>query len=398
MFATAPDLLRLVAVPVMGWAAYRDVRTRRVPNRTWLPLAVLGIVLLVWEGWRVWTGQALADPERYFLRVALSLGLVAPVGYLFYWFGGFGGADAKALIVLALLFPTFPQYLIPGEAFPLTRTTLGVFSLTILTNTVIAGVCYPLAVTGRNALRGRFAPVMFVGRPVPVDDITDAYGSLLETPEGFTRRGLDVDALRMYLRWRGRSLSELRGDPERYRDPDSLPADPNPPGDGAIEPGPVPDTGPTVGERASDERRDDVGSDEPADEASGETAVDRERTDDGSASDGAETAHAGERGAPVDSEAGDDDSEAGGDADETTVADPWGAEAFLDDIDGSAYGTTPAALREGLEVLVDRDVVWLSPGMPFLVPMFVGLLLSLVYGDVLVSLVSVVGDAVAVAL
>ena len=68
--------------------------------------------------------------------------------------------------------------------------------------------------------------------------------------------------------------------------------------------------------------------------------------------------------------------------------DEWGAQAFLDDIEGDAYGTTPEKLRDGLEVLVAEDVVWVSPGLPFIVPMFLGLVVSLVYGDLLVSAVS----------
>ena len=57
--AHGPDLLRLVAVPVLGWAALRDVRTRRVPNRTWLPLVGVGIVALAWDALLVSTGYGL---------------------------------------------------------------------------------------------------------------------------------------------------------------------------------------------------------------------------------------------------------------------------------------------------------------------------------------------------
>jgi preflagellin peptidase FlaK len=75
------------------------------------------------------------------------------------------------------------------------------------------------------------------------------------------------------------------------------------------------------------------------------------------------------------------------------AADPWGAERFLDDIEGSAYGTDAETLREALELLADADEVWISPGIPFLVPMFVGLLTALVYGDVLFSLLLALGLA-----
>ncbi|WP_123535197.1 A24 family peptidase [Halosimplex salinum] len=351
----APDLLRLVAVPVFGWAAYRDIRTRRVPNRTWLPLALLGIVLLSWEVYRYSTGAAvggIAAQERFFLRVAMSLGLVGSIGYLFYWFGGFGGADAKALIVLAVLFPTFPAYILPNTALPLTRTTVGVFSLTILSNTVLVGAAYPVFVTLRNALTGHRAPIMFIGKPIPAAAVVEAYGSLLQTPEGFTRRGLDLDALRMYLRWRGTTLAALREDPDRYRDPATLPDEPNPPGDGSI-----PDSGGPVESGGADVATDGGEPVDPAEDAT----------------DGANTG-------PAD---GDDDA-----ADEPAFDDPWGAEAFLDDIEGSAYGTTAEGLRDGLDVLVVEEEVWISPGMPFIVPMFVALLVSLIYGDLFFELVS----------
>jgi len=75
------------------------------------------------------------------------------------------------------------------------------------------------------------------------------------------------------------------------------------------------------------------------------------------------------------------------------IDDPWGAERFLDDIDHSAYGTSPQQLRDGLDVLVEQDEVWISPGIPFLVPMFAGLVVSLTYGDVLFSLLQAVGLA-----
>jgi preflagellin peptidase FlaK len=334
------DLLRLVAVPVFGWAAYRDVNTRRVPNRAWLPLAALGVALLLWDVWR-FTGASPPGRELFFLRVALSLGLVGPIGYLFYWFGGFGGADAKALMVLAVLFPTFPTYFLPAESLPLTRTTVGVFSLTILSNTVLAGVTYPAVIAARNAVGGHLTRAMLVGRPVAAGRVVEEYGSLLETPEGFTRRGLDLDALRMYLQWRGCRLADLRSDPERYRDPDSLPARPHRPGDGSI-------------------------GENPGGVAGSDSTV----TDDRNVA------------------ASDDHGDAGTAPLDPRPDDEWGAEAFLEDIEGDAYGTTPGALRGGLEMLVSRDEVWMTPGTPFLVPMFVGLVVSLLYGDVLVTAIS----------
>ncbi|WP_436346390.1 A24 family peptidase C-terminal domain-containing protein [Natronorubrum sp. FCH18a] len=336
--ATTPDLLRLVAVPVFAWVAIRDIKTRRVSSTVWIPLALLGAVLLVWDGWIAWNADGYAWTHEFLLPAAVSIGFVVPIAYLFWWFGGFGGADAKALLVLALLFPTFPQYAVGSWTFPLTTTPIETFSFTILTNAVVIGVAIPIVLAVRNAAAGRVNGVMFIGWPVSWDRIPELHGRLLETPEGRSRGGLDLDALRMYLRWRGLTLADVREQPDRYRDPATLPEEPNPPTDGAVTAAVRSDGGTTL-----------------EDESDG--------------ADGPET-----------------DTEPATGADDTLeYDDPWGADAFLADIDGTAYGTSSAELREGLEVLTAKETVWISPGTPFLVPVFLGLAIALVYGDLLVG-------------
>jgi preflagellin peptidase FlaK len=344
VLASPPDLLRLVAVPVFAWAAYRDINTRRVPNRTWAPLVAVGVVALAWDGLLTLDADAFAQ-RLLVIRALVSLGIVAPLGYGLWRIGGFGGADAKAVMVLAVLFPTFPTFYLPGVALPVVRTPLGVFSMTVLTNTVLLGLAYPLVLAGVNLLRGRVGLPMFVARPVGTRVVTEEYGRLLETRDGFTRRGLDLDALRMYLRWRGTSLAAVRARPERYRDPASLPAERNDPGDGALTDGGGAGDGTAEATTAGDDR--------PTDESTG---VGREEGADGQ-----------DRG------------------------DEWGAATFLAEIEGSASGTTPDQLREGLEVLVAEEEVWVSPGIPFIVPMFVALLAGLTYGDLLFGALGTVG-------
>jgi preflagellin peptidase FlaK len=134
----------------------------------------------------------------------------------------------------------------------------------------------------------------------------------------------------MYLRWRGTTLSALRADPEGHRDPASV-GETREVGDGGVDGEPVADGG---------------------------TAVDAE---------------------PGESAAG-------------AVDDPWGAERFAAEV-GEPYGATPEVLREGLTVVADgeREAVWVSPGIPFVVPTFVGLLVAFVYGDLLFALLRAVG-------
>jgi preflagellin peptidase FlaK len=211
--------------------------------------------------------------------------------------------------------------------------------MTILTNTVVLGLAYPVAVALRNLLRRDVAPVMLLAHRAPVTALPEAHGRLMETVDGYTRSGLDLDALRMYLRWRGTTLSALRADPEGHRDPASVGATYDPT-DGAVD--------------ADRDARAPPATDSAAES---ETRAD---TDTGSR-------------APADAD------------------DPWAAERFLDDIDGTAYGTDPETLREGLAVVVDRESVWVSPGIPFVVPMFLGLVAALTYGDLLFGLLGALG-------
>ncbi|ELZ32240.1 prepilin peptidase [Halorubrum distributum] len=334
MFATLPDLLRLLVVPVFAWAAIRDVRTRRLPNRLWPPLYLFGALLLVWEIVTIWPLGGFVE-MRFLVRVAISLLFVAPLGYAFWYLGAFGGADAKAMIALALVFPTFPAYEVAGIAFPVVDTQLGVFSLTILTNAVLLGLAYPIGLAVRNLVRGEVSSSMFLARPVATDSLPDRHGRLFEDPDGPTRGGVDLDALRMYLRWRGLALADLRAAPDDLRDPDSV-GETFDPTDGGTHVGP--------------------------------------RTDGGRA---------------VDAEA-DGDVESAADAGRD-FDDPWAAERFLDDIDHGAYGTDAATLRDGLDVVAREDRVLVSPGMPFVVPMTLGLVASLTFGDALFALLGAVG-------
>jgi preflagellin peptidase FlaK len=338
MVASVPDLLRLAVLPVLGWAAWRDVKIRRVPSRTWYPLFALGAVLLAWDAVGHLSLSGTGD-VLFFVRVAVSLLLVAPIAYLFWRLGGFGGADAKALIAISILLPTFPTYFFSGFTLPLVVTTLGVFSMTVLTNTVVLAAGYPLAIATRNLLEGETAvPAAFFGRRVDVSTLPTAHGRLFETTEGFTRSGLDIDALRMYLRWRGTSLADVRANPERARDPGSI-RETYDPTDGAV----------------GDDGHGAPGDGEHDADAEGGPAADAD-------------------GAP-----------------DPDPDDPWGAAAFLDDIEGSAYGTSPEKLREGLAVVVERDAVWISPGIPFIVPMFVGTLVAFVYGDIVFGVLGALG-------
>jgi len=341
MVASVPDLLRLVVIPVFAWAAWRDIHTRRLPNKLWPPLVILGVLLLGWEAVQFFIfGQP--GGRLFLIQAGISVLFVGPLGYAFWWFGAFGAADAKAMIALSILLPTFPSYTLGAMELPVVDTALGVFSLTILTNAVLLAVVVPVGLGAANIARGRIEPTaMFLARPVRIDSLPDRHGRLFETVDGITTNGLDLDVLRMYLRWRGLPLAALRAAPDAARDPAS-----------------IDETGePTDG-------RSDVAADLAWDDATATPA--------GGDADGGVDADGGRA---------------------TDFDDPWGVEEFFDSIEQSTYGVDPDQLREGLELLAqsDDEAVWVSPGLPFVVPMFAGLVVAFAYGDLLFGLLGWLG-------
>ncbi|WP_435348176.1 A24 family peptidase C-terminal domain-containing protein [Haloarchaeobius sp. HRN-SO-5] len=357
--ASVPDLVRLLTVPIFGYLAWVDVETRRIDNLTWVPLTAVGVSLLALE-WQTAAAAGFREWRVFVVTTTISVGFVVSMAYLFHFLGAFGGADARALMTIAVLYPTYPGY-VGGEALLLFGTRLPlsdpgpvpVFSFTVLTNAVAWGLAYPLLLAVRNGAMGHVSKRMVVGIPVRWDAIPETHGKLLAT-EGrplaervrgvlYPRSaGLDLDAVRMYLRWRGLSLDDLRADPDRYRDPSTLPEAPNDPTDGAV--GAASSTGDAVTDGGVDESTTARTPDADAESDDGPT-------------------------------------------------DPWGAAAFLDDVDGDAYGTSPERLRDGLDRLATDDELWVTPGIPFLVPVFLGLVVAFAYGDVLVGLLRTFGLA-----
>ena len=334
--ATLTDLLRLVAVPVLGWAAWRDHLTRRVPRGVWWPLVGLGVVLLAWDGLAA-VGRSPLAGRLFLVRAGLSVGLLVPLAYVVHRFHLVGAADAKAFVALAVLFPTFPTYQVGGLALPLVRPPLGVFSVTAVTDGAALAALYPLWLAATNLARGDVGPAMVLGRRVRWTALPATHGRVLEATEGRALQGLDLDALRMYLRWRGLTLPELRERPTALRDPSTLPDAYGDPTDG----------GPDPAEFLDPALEDDA------------AGVEDDPFPDG---------------------------------EDWDYADAWGAEAFLDAV-GSAYGTTPDQLRDGLALLSGAERVWVSPGLPYLVAVFAGLVVGLTYGDLLTAVLGLLGLA-----
>jgi preflagellin peptidase FlaK len=179
------DGIRLITGTILlAYASYTDIKTRRAANILWILMALVGIILLIiqyLEG---------GYPNIYYLAfIPLMIGLM----YLFFQMRLlFGGADAKALMALAILMPIQPHI---GE-FPLWTSFLP-GSWTIFANATILFLFIPLSLFVYNiAKRNLRFPHSFMGYVIsvekakqtfvwPMEKIKDGKRKLVYMPKNF---------------------------------------------------------------------------------------------------------------------------------------------------------------------------------------------------------------------
>jgi preflagellin peptidase FlaK len=150
------DQIRIVlAIAMLGIATASDIRKREINDIIWIVFGAIGAILIPFAG----------NLNDELLKIGISM-IIAPIALIIWRFGLFGGADAFALIVLAVLAPNMT--LVGGTITP----------FTILTNAVIMSIV-PLFINAiRNTIliarkvdifegfdetRGRKILAMFIG-------------------------------------------------------------------------------------------------------------------------------------------------------------------------------------------------------------------------------------------
>jgi preflagellin peptidase FlaK len=127
----ALDQIRIVlAIAMLGIATASDIKKREINDIIWVVFGAIGAILIPFA----------ANLNDELLKIGISM-IVAPIALIIWRFGLFGGADAFALIALAVLAPNLT--LVGGTITP----------FTVLTNAVILSVVPMFINATRNAIR-----------------------------------------------------------------------------------------------------------------------------------------------------------------------------------------------------------------------------------------------------
>ncbi len=177
----------LITLAVFTKASIHDLREREVPDGLWVFMVISGIFLDAI--------QYFIDPYNVSIAILQFIIIFALANFMFY-VAGFGGADAKALIALSVMFPIYPRI----GMFPILNTGIGIFAFSVLSNSVIVAPILALIMLIRN-LKERDGRLIyrFIGFKVDADRIPKFHNLLEYVDENWNIvrvvRGIEPDEL-----------------------------------------------------------------------------------------------------------------------------------------------------------------------------------------------------------
>ena len=140
------DIYRVVfSLLILAYACYSDIRERRVSNIVWVVMASVGIAFAGYS--------TVVQGVSLLILIISSVTITGTVSYIFFRLGFFGAADAKALICIAMLFPTQPVFNIFSYHFPIFDAFVPVvfpFALIVLLNASVLALVVPISLFLRN--------------------------------------------------------------------------------------------------------------------------------------------------------------------------------------------------------------------------------------------------------
>lgn len=110
----------------LAFASYQDVKTREIDDKVWVAAGGIGAALTAYE--------VLATPGYPLMLAGISIAITAVLALGIFYLGLYGGADAKALIAIAV---TIPLALPPPA-----NSISPLFPLTVFGNSLIISIVF----------------------------------------------------------------------------------------------------------------------------------------------------------------------------------------------------------------------------------------------------------------
>jgi archaeal preflagellin peptidase FlaK len=197
------DITRLlVGIFILGYASYTDIKTRHASNMNWFIMGLFGVVLLLLQ----YITVGIENP-MILIFIPIMIGLV----YLFFQLRLiFGGADAKALMAIAILLPLQPSI----NQFPLLGQSYMPAAWTVFSNSVILFMFIPLGLLFYNILKRNIKlPHVLLGYKMQIKDAREKFvwplEKIVDGKTKFSYMPKDFDAAEEYDEFEKEGIKDI---------------------------------------------------------------------------------------------------------------------------------------------------------------------------------------------
>lgn len=170
--ALTVDYFRVtISLCMLGYASYKDVKTREIHDVVWIIPACLGLLI---DAYEVYTG------DLTLMELAISIGFMVALSGILWYFSLFGEADLIAFVVIAVIHPRVPRFNFVGY-------TPILFPFTLVANSAVSGVLMVFYTFIVNLTQIRSVDLFERHRDISI---------LKKTALMFTGRCISIDSLR----------------------------------------------------------------------------------------------------------------------------------------------------------------------------------------------------------
>ena len=192
-----------IVVLFLIYASWSDYKSREVSDTVWMLLAPISLTLTLSE-------LLLYEPSML-VSYGVTFGLTAVFAVVLFYSGGFGGADAKALMCLALALPFYPEDLftplklpLSGQPSLISKTFL---PITVFSNSVLFAALTAVALLFYNvAWRLKTHQSLFEG-----DQTNESWGKKILV----LITGYKVPVKKLIEKWHVYPMEDIEENPER---------------------------------------------------------------------------------------------------------------------------------------------------------------------------------------
>ncbi|UCD14595.1 MAG: prepilin peptidase [Thermoplasmatales archaeon] len=153
-----------VGTIILSYASYTDIKTRKAANMLWVIMGSIGAILLAIHYFTI-------GFDNIFYLAFIPI-MIAFMFILFQLRLIFGGADAKAIMALAVLVPIKPAIF----DFPIWEDSVMPFSWVIFSNAVVLFITIPLSLLIYNTIKRNIEfPYCVLGYKMSIDKAKQSF-------------------------------------------------------------------------------------------------------------------------------------------------------------------------------------------------------------------------------